>query len=62
MLYNKGSIVGYSGASGIKVLEFKFNCLMTDDELGALMYSLRENFNEMGEGLNFKMTLESEDI
>jgi hypothetical protein len=62
MLYNKGSIVGYSGVYGLKVLEFKFNCLMTDDELGALMYSLRENFNEMGEALTFKVNFESEDI
>lgn len=62
MLYNKGSIVGYSGAYGLKVLEFKFNCLMTDDELGALMYSLREDFNEMGEALTFIVNFESEDI
>lgn len=61
MLYNKGSIVGYSGEVKRKVLEFKFDYLMTDDELGALLYSLRENLNEMGEGLSFKLNLESED-
>lgn len=61
MLYNKGYIVGYSGEVKRKVLEFKFDYLMTDDELGALLYSLRENINEMGEGLSFKLNLESED-
>lgn len=61
MLYNKGSIVGYSGEGKRKVLEFKFDYLMTSGELREILYSLRENINEMGEGLNFKMTLESED-
>lgn len=62
MLYNKGSIVGYSGEGKRKVLEFKFDYLMTSEELGAILYSLRENLNEIGEGLSFKLNLESEDI
>lgn len=62
MLYNKGSIVGYSGEGKRKVLTFKFDYLMTSEELGEVLYALRENLNEMGEGLTFKMTLESEDI
>jgi hypothetical protein len=62
MLYNKGSIVGYSGDDKRKVIKFDFDCLMSDDELGAITYSLRENFNEMGEALHFKYNLESEDF
>jgi hypothetical protein len=62
MLYTKGSIVGYSGEVKRKVLEFKFDCLMSDDELIKILDSLREPMNDVGEALHFKMTLESEDI
>ena len=62
MLYNKGSIVGYSGDDKRKVLKLEFDCLMSDDELVKILDSLREPMNDVGEALHFKLTLESEDI
>ncbi len=62
MLYNKGSIVGYSGDDKRKVLKLEFDCLMSDDELVKILDSLREPMNDVGEALHFKLTLESEDF
>jgi len=36
--------------------------LMADNDIDKILYQLRDSFNEIGESLNFKMTLESEDI
>ena len=60
MYCTKGLIVGYSNDD--EVLKFEFKTLMADDDIAKLLYQLREPFNEIGEPLNFKMTLESEDI
>jgi len=62
MLYNKGSIVGYSGEGRRKVLKLEFDCLISSDELIKILNSLREPMNDVGEAVHFKMTLESEDI
>ena len=60
MYYTKGSIVGFSNDT--EVLKFEFKTLMTDENITNLVDQLREPFNEIGEALHFKMTLESEDI
>lgn len=60
MYYTKGSIVGFS--NNTEVLKFEFTTLMADNDIDKLLYLMREPFNEIGESLNFKMTLESEDI
>jgi len=60
MYYTKGSIVGFSNDT--EVLKFEFETLMADKDIDKLLYQLREPFNEIGEPLNFKLTLESENI
>ena len=60
MYYTKGLIVGFS--NDIEVLKFEFETLMADKDIDKLLYQLREPFNEIGEPLNFKLTLESENI
>ena len=62
MFYTKGSIVGHSDESKTEVIRFDFNCLMVDDDLEKVLETLRGQFNQMGEALHFKLTLESEDI
>jgi hypothetical protein len=62
MLYTKGSIVGYSGDRTVKMISIKFNCLMMDKDIDTLLEPIREQFNEMGDPLHFKLNLESEDI
>jgi hypothetical protein len=64
MYYTKGSIVGYSGEGKFlnKVITIKFDCLMADHDLEKLIEPIREQFNELGDKLDFKMTLQSEDI
>ena len=60
MYYTKGSIQGFSNDT--EVLKFEFKTLMADNDIDKILYQLRDSFNEIGESLNFKMTLESEDI
>jgi len=62
MFYTKGSIVGYSDDSKTEAIKFEFNCLMSDNDLEKVLETLRGQFNQMGEALHFKLTLESEDI
>lgn len=64
MYYTKGSIVGYSGEGELrhKVITIKFDCLMADIDLDKLLDPLRHQFNELGDRMDFKMTLESENI
>ena len=64
MYYTKGSIVGYSGEGELrtKMITIKFDCLMADLDLEKLLEPIRRQFNEMGDRMDFKMTLESEDI
>ena len=64
MLYTKGSIVGYAGQGKFrtKMVTIKFNCLMADSDLDSLLEPIRGQFNEMGDALDFKLTLESKDI
>ena len=64
MLYTKGSIVGYSGINEFRtaVITIKFNCLMADNDIDSLLEPIRAQFNEMGDALDFKLTLESKDI
>jgi hypothetical protein len=64
MYYTKGSVVGYSGKGKFlnKVITIKFECLMADHDLEKLLEPIREQFNELGDKLDFKMTLQSEDI
>ena len=64
MLYTKGSIVGYAGEGEFrtKMITIKFNCLMADNDIDSLLEPIRGQFNEMGDRMDFKMTLQSEDI
>lgn len=64
MYYTKGCIVGYSGEGELitKVITIKFDCLMADHDLEKLIEPIRHQFNEMGDRVDFKMTLESKDI
>ena len=63
MFYTKGLIEGYSGdLVKTKVITIKFDCLMADHDLEKLLEPIREQFNELGDKLDFKMTLQSEDI
>jgi hypothetical protein len=63
MYYTKGSIVGYSGdVVRTQVISFEFDSLLSDHQIEKFLEPLREHFNEMGEALHFKITLESEDI
>lgn len=64
MFYTKGSIVGYSGEGKFlnKVITIKFECLMDNNDLEKLLEPIREQFNQLGDKLDFKMTLQSEDI
>ncbi len=64
MYYTKGSIVGYSGEGELrnKAVTIKFDCLMSNYDLERLLEPIRHQFNEMGDRMDFKMTLESEDI
>jgi hypothetical protein len=64
MLYTKGSIVGYAGVGEFrtKMVTIKFDCLMADTDLMNLLQPIREQFNEMNDALDFKLTLESKDI
>ncbi len=62
MLYTKGLIQGFSYDMDEPVIELTFHCLMSDKDIQRIVKPIRNQFNEMGDGLNFKMTLESEDI
>jgi hypothetical protein len=62
MFYTKGSVVGYSGEGKSEVIRFKFNCLMSDNDLERILETLREQFNQIGDALHFKLNLESEDF
>ena len=61
MLYTKAIIEGYSYAPENAEVRLELNCLISDKEIQALLKPLRKHFNDMGDGLNFKMTLEAED-
>jgi hypothetical protein len=62
MYYTKGLIQGFSSGNDEPVITFSFDCLMGEADIKNIIEPIRNQFNEMGEGLNFKMTLESEDI
>lgn len=62
MYYTKGLIQGFSSGNDEPVITFSFDCLMGEVDIKNIIEPIRNQFNEMGEGLNFKMTFESEDI
>jgi hypothetical protein len=62
MYYTKGLIQGFSNGSDEPVITFSFDCLMGEVDIRNIIKPMRAQFNEMGDALNFKMTLESEDI
>ena len=63
MLYTKGSIVGFTNDNPkVEVVTIKFDALLDDKTIEAVLDTLRGKFNDWGEHLHFTMTLESEDV
>ena len=63
MLYTKAIVKGYTTKECDEfMVKIELNCLMTDKDLDAFLEPLREQFNEMGDPLHFKMVLEAQDI
>lgn len=63
MLYTKGLIVGFTSDNpNAEVVTIKFDALLDDKTIETVLDTLRGKFNDWGEALHFKMTLESEDM
>ena len=63
MLYTKGSIVGFTSDNPkAEVVTIKFDALLDDKTIETVLDTLRGRFNDWGEALHFKITLESEDV
>jgi len=64
MLYTKAIVTGYTTQECDEefMVKIELNCLMADKDLDAFLEPLREQFNEMGDPLHFKMILEAQDI